>query len=86
MAGGTIKISLSGIKRRPSFRTKTWLMNSAIVPSLKTAVSITAGKSRAIDIIFIGKDLAKYVDLLLPLIRILSDKSLPSMSREDKIP
>ena len=86
MAGGTMKISFSGIKRRPSSRTKTWLMNNAIVPSLKTAVSITAGKSRAIAMIFIGKDLARYVDLQLPLIRRLSDRSLPSIRREDKIP
>ena len=86
IAGGTMKVSLRGIKRRPISNLKTWLINNAIVPSLNTAVSMIAGKSRAIAMILIGKDLAMYSCFLLPLIRRLSDKSLPSMSREERIP
>ena len=81
-----MKVSLSGIKRRPISNMKTWLINNAIVPSLNAAVRMIAGKSRVIAMIFIGKDLAMNSCFLLPLIRILSDKSLPSISREKRIP
>ena len=80
-------MSLRGIRRRPISTTKTWLMNNAMVPSLNTAVSMTAGKSRVIARIFMGKDLVMYSDLKpLPLIKILSDKSLPSIIRDEKRP
>ena len=81
-----MKMSLSGIRRRPISMRKTWWMKRAIVPNLKIAVRMITGNIFPISAILWINGLLRNVESLRPFANKFSDKSLPIIIREEHMP